>query len=130
VLQLVSRSNAAPKCLKRYAQDEVIKTRSHNLIDGRGNALAHILHMLEQGLLSIEWSLFDGRACHVIGDAPWPQYFALRLHCGVGGRHHNTNALSKSQTIWHGMAPCLKRALHATPLSLKSSKSQIAPLWL
>src|SRR5262249_36843193 len=86
--------------------------------------------MLEKGLLSIKWSLFDSRACHVIGDAPWPQHFALRLHCGVGGRHHNTDALSKSQTFWHGMAPCLKRASHAMPLSLKSSKSQIAPQWL
>jgi hypothetical protein len=24
------------------------------------------------------------------------------LYSGVGGRHHNTDAFSKSQTIWHG----------------------------
>ncbi|MFZ1148597.1 MAG: hypothetical protein WAR76_02540 [Xanthobacteraceae bacterium] len=98
----------------------MIKTRGHYLIDGRANALAHILHMLEKGLLGIQRSLLNGRPCHMISDATRPQPLALWLHRSVCGRHYNADPLSKPQTIWHGSRRCFAElASHAMPFHLK-----------
>jgi hypothetical protein len=96
----------------------VIRTWRHDLIDRGANALAHILHVFEKCLVGIKRSLLDGRASHVIGNARWPQCFALRLYRGlVEGT--TIPMRFRNPKLSGTVLPSLQRASHATPSYLK-----------